>query len=234
MPGVNASIEKQVDLSDWDEFGRVTYLANHWWDRPGWQPDRHYLTWYLLFDSHDLRAYVARFQAALADLDYLDPVPADDLHLTVQGVDFADLVDEAEVAAIASEAKRRCRGLVPFSLTIGPINAYPGGTFLRAKPWKPVQELRDRLRAAIAAVRGHHAVPDEPARFKPHISVAYCHAKTDARQLRQRLAVLREIPPLSITVDQVALLELRREHHVYRWDVRGVINLAGKHGGALP
>jgi 2'-5' RNA ligase len=69
-----------------------------------------------------------------------------------------------------------------------------------------VADLRQRLRDSIASVLGAAAIPDEPAMFKPHISVTYCHAETEAASLRQRLEQLRSIPPINIEVTDVTLI----------------------------
>jgi len=222
---VPPTVEEQVDAEDWETFRRTERMADHWWWRPGWRPGRHYLTWYLVFDDQALTDYVAGFQHALADLDYLDPVPADGLHMTVQGVAFADELPAYTVTAIGTAADARCADVEPFTLTVGPIAAYPGGTFLRATPWAPVADLRDRLRAAIGEVLGPDAVPDEPARFKPHISVAYCNATPPTTEVIRRLTDLRHRPPISLPVTSVDLLELRREDHTYRWTTRHHIDL---------
>lgn len=219
------AVEQQTDAQDWEAFRRLDRLADHWWWRPGWHPDRHYLTWYILFDQPDLAAYAACFQHALADLDYLDPVPPDGLHMTLQGVAFADEVPAGQVAAIGDQARARCADLAPFTLTIGPVNGHPGGTFLRATPWQPLADMRQRLREAIATVCGPHAVPDEPARFKPHISLTYCHAEVSAQDLVRRVAHLRNIPPITIRVSSVDLVELHRDGHAYRWSVQEHLDL---------
>jgi 2'-5' RNA ligase len=166
-------------------------------------------------------------QAEFADLGCLDPVHPDGLHMTVQGVAFADELTAGQVADIGAHADRECAGRAPFTLTIGPVNGYEGGAFLRAAPWRPVVDLRRRLRTAVAAVFGDDRVPDEPARFKPHVSLAYCHAAVPAADLVARLARLRERPRTTVEVTGVDLVELRREQHVYRWDVRHHVDLTG-------
>ncbi|SNQ47248.1 conserved hypothetical protein [Frankia canadensis] len=212
--------EQQVDAEDWESFRRAERMTDHWWWRPGWRPDRHYLTWYLVFQDPALADYVAGFQRTLADLGYLDPVPVDGLHLTVQGVAFADEMDADQVAALGKAADELCADLERFTLTAGPIAAYTGGTFLRTAPWQPVAELRERLRSAIGQVLGTDAVPDEPAMFKPHISVTYGNADPPAAEVIHRLTKLRQQPPISLPATSVDLLELRRDGHAYRWDIR--------------
>ncbi|WP_131787156.1 2'-5' RNA ligase family protein [Protofrankia symbiont of Coriaria ruscifolia] len=217
------SHEGQVDADDWEAFQRTEQMANHWYWRPGHRPGRNYLTWYVVFDDQALRDHVAYPQKALADLNYLDPVPADGIHMTVQGVGFPDQVDIETAARIGEQAAARTADIEPFTLTVGPIAAYPGGTFLRAAPWGPVADVRERLREAIATELGADQVPTEPARFKPHISVTYCNATPPVAEVIHRLTELRRIPPITVPVTSVSLLELRREGHTYRWTIRRTI-----------
>jgi 2'-5' RNA ligase len=228
------TIEQTTDLEDWQAFRGLDRLADHWYWRPGWRPDRRYLTWYLLFDPDnytDLGTLVADHQQHLR-FTYLDLVPADGLHLTVQGLAFADDITPDETAQIGATARDRCADLGPFDLTIGPLAGYPGGVFLRAAPWDPVHQLRSRLRDAIGQTIGEDRVPDEPRRFKPHVTVGYCNDAAPAAELIARVHDLRRRPPLTITVHAAHLIELRREHHTYRWDVIESVHL--HHGRSAP
>lgn len=221
------TIEQTTDLEDWQVFRKLQRLADHWYWRPGWRPDRHYLTWYLLFDPDDhadLGTFVAEQQQHL-DLPYLDLVPPDGLHLTVQGVAFAEDISADQATQIGATARDLCADLGPFDLTIGPLAGYPGGVFLRAAPWDPVHQLRSHLRHAIGQIIGENRVPDEPHRFKPHVSVGYCNDAAPAAELIDRVQGLRRRPPLRLTVDAAHLIELRREQHTYRWDVIESVHL---------
>jgi 2'-5' RNA ligase len=220
------TIERETDLNDWRDFRRFRRLANHWYWRPGWRPDRHYMTWYVLFGADTrLGEFVAEHQKHL-DLTYLDLVPPDLLHMTVQGVAFADDIAPDQVAEIGAVARHLCADLLPLDLTIGPIAGYPGGVFLRASPWQPVRDLRERLRAAIAKTIGARRVPDEPRRFKPHVSIGYCNKDVPAAELIERVEQLRQLPPIKIGVEAVHLIELRRDGQAYRWDVAEPVPLS--------
>jgi 2'-5' RNA ligase len=222
---VTLTFEQKTDLNDWREFRRLRRLADHWYWRPGWRPDRHYITWYVLFDADaTLGDFVAEHQKHL-DVSYLDLVPLDGLHMTVQGVAFADDITQDQVAEIGAHARHLCSSFSSFDLTVGPLAGYPSGVFLRASPWEPVRGLRDRLRRAIGNTIGPRRVPDEPRRFKPHVSVGYCNAEVPAAELIDRVERLREIPPITISIDAVHLIELRRDGHIYRWDIADVVPL---------
>jgi len=219
--------EQKTDIEDWWTFRRLRRLADHWYLRPGWRSDRHYLTWYLLFDADnypDLGAYVADHQRHVG-FPYVDLVPPDGLHLTVQGVAFADELSHDQVAEIGAVARDFCADLPPFDLTIGPLAGYPGGVFLRAAPWEPVRQLRNRLSAAIGRTIGVARVPDEPRRFKPHISVGYCNDAVPATDLIDHVRELRRRSPLTLNVNAAHLIELRRDEHTYRWGTLESVHL---------
>jgi muconolactone delta-isomerase len=130
-PG-NLTVEQATDVEDRKAFRQLHRLADHWYWRPGWRPDRHYMTWYLLFDADDypeLGTFVAEHQRQL-NLPYLDHVPDDGIHLTVQGVAFADDITRDEISRIGAAARDLCTDLASFELTIGPLAGYPGGVFV--------------------------------------------------------------------------------------------------------
>jgi 2'-5' RNA ligase len=219
-----ANIERQVDEEDWASFQHVERLTDHW-SRHDWPPDRHFVTWYVLFDDPRLVDFVASFQRQLADLTYLDPVPPDALHMTIQGVAYADELGDQQIQAIADRARCRCEGLTGFELHLGPLSGFQAGTFLRAGPWAPVEELRQRLRAAITDVLGPDVLPAKEPRFKPHISVTYCHADPPADELTDRVSRLRSAEQISTGIHAVDLLDLYRQGRTYRWTTLAQIRL---------
>jgi 2'-5' RNA ligase len=224
---VNLILEQRVDEEDWKEFRRIKRLGDHW-DRHDWPPERRYLTWYVVFDDPGLRAHVAALQDELADLDYLDPIPPDGLHMTIQGVAYVDELGEEQIDAIGSRAKDLCSSLRPFGLSLGPIAGYRGGTFLRASPWDSVVEVRGRVREAVFDVLGDRELAEPSVGFKPHVSVTYCHAEPPASALVSRLVKMRtKSDTIEVPVPGISLLEVWREHRTYRWNVRRHIDFVG-------
>ena len=94
------TVEQRVDEGDWQRFQGIQRLSDHW-VREDWPPSRHYVTWYVVFRDSAVQAYAARFQRELADLDCLDPIPANGLHMTIQGVAYRDQLDDEQINAIA-------------------------------------------------------------------------------------------------------------------------------------
>jgi 2'-5' RNA ligase len=212
----DVTVEHQVDEEDWRRFQGIQRLRDHW-VRDEWPFSRHYVTWYVVFRDPAVQAYAARFQRELADLDCLDPIPADGLHMTIQGVAYRDQLNDGQIVAIARRSAERCADLAPFDLSLGPISGFRAGAFVRAEPWAPVQQLRDRLRNAITDVLGAGALPPEGSPFKPHMSITYCHADSPAAPLIERLGRLRSAERVTTTVRSVELLDLYRHDLAYHW-----------------
>ncbi|WP_322767552.1 2'-5' RNA ligase family protein [Frankia sp. Cr1] len=201
-------------------------MRDHWWWRPGWRVGRSFYTFHITFDSTpDVVDLAGRYQRALT-LPTLDPVPADGLHLTMQGIGFTDEVNRTDLDAIISAAQARCAWLAPFDVTIGPADADPEAVMLQVAPWAPVDELRAAVRAAIGDVWGEARIPGAAGGFTPHVSVAYSGADTSAAPLRQCLA---GIEPVSVTSTVVAvqLIDLNRDRRVYRWSTVASMPLRG-------
>ncbi|WP_184695278.1 hypothetical protein [Saccharothrix tamanrassetensis] len=54
--------------------------------------------------------------------------------------------------------------------------------------------------------------------FRPHLSIAYANTDVVVRLLLPMIDELRERPPVTAAVSEVALVELRREGTIYRFD----------------
>lgn len=210
----------------WREFEQLDRMRGHWWWRPGWRRGRRYYTWHLTFDdAADLHALVLRYHAELADIPALDPVPLTGLHLTMQGVGFADEVSPGDLRAIADRARARCRQLPPFTVHVGPGIGFPEGIPMQVRPWAPVERVRQTLRAAIADVWGPDNVPEPADGFRPHVTLAYCNTDTDATPIRQRLSRLRSLPPAPVDVRTAQLIILGRDDKVYHRTVAETVPL---------
>ena len=99
-------------------------------------------------------------------------MPLEWLHLTLQGVGFADRVPDADLADIIEATRRRLTTVDP-SRHHRPRRTRPGIHPAPVTPIEPLQRLRDITRAAITDVWGDDAVPELPD-LNPHITLAYC------------------------------------------------------------
>lgn len=222
---------EQVSLRErWDAYQHLEVLTDHWYWRPGWNAQRRFYTWHITFDGQPvLHNLVTDLQRQL-DLPGLDLVPIEGLHLTMQGLGFTDEVDDADVDAILSAARRRCAGLTPFDLTLGPVDADPQGVGLLINPWSAVEGLRTTVREAIGDVWSE--VPESADEFRPHVTVAYSGAAVSPAAIRDRMQILRGIAPVTVPIASVALIMLRRDDHVYRWETVDFVRLGPSAGSA--
>ena len=173
-PGQVATVADSVER-DWQEFQRLGHMGNHW-DRPGWAPGRRAYYWYITFDdTPQLEALAAECQAKL-NLPYLDPVPLDRLHLTVQRLAFADEVTTSQVDAAVGCARQLLNTTEAFDLTIGPLAGSRGAVRFSVSPWAPIEGLRRDLREAISSSTEIQLSRSE-SDFRPHVGIAYCNAR---------------------------------------------------------
>jgi 2'-5' RNA ligase len=207
-------------------------MRRHWWWRPGWRPGRRQYAWHLTFGDQtvsrgraDLRRAVGGYQIRLAGLPGLDLVLAEWLHLTVQGIGFADEVGAGEVERIVAAVRRRCAALVPLRLTLGPAQLVDEGVWLRVAPPVAVRWVRAAVRAGIAEVWGLGRVPEPAGGFTPHVSLAY--SNTDGPS-GPYAAALAAAGPQSATLELGAIqaISLGRDRHLYRWETVATVPLA--------
>lgn len=191
-------------------------VRDHWYLRPGWREDRSFYTWHLTFagDPAVARLFCA-YEAVVASMPGIAPVPLEWLHLTLQGVGFADRVEPGELRAITEAAESRLERFSPVDVTIGPAVVDPETVQLPVTPAEPLQRLRNTIRAAIADVWGPDAVPELPA-LNPHITLGYFTTPAPAAPLLARLA---EAPAhtATATLASVSLITLTRSPHLYHW-----------------
>ncbi len=209
--------------SRWQAYQQLERLREHWYWRPGWRQGRSFYTWHLTFDGQAALFDLARRLQAGLDLPGLEPVPMEGLHLTMQGVGFADEVSREDLAAIVAAARVRCGALRPFRLTLGPVDPDAEAVALLVCPWAPVEQVRMAIRDAIGSVWGD--VPESQGDFRPHVTVAYSGANVPVDGIRQRMRALRDLAPVSVDIGEVQLIALNRDERVYRWDVVGSVPL---------
>ena len=207
--------------------GSDEHMRDHWWWRPGWHVGRKMYTWHITFDSQrPLHELVKAYQEALTSLSGLDLIPIPWLHLTTQGVAFTDEISWQEVAAIVEAARTRLATQQPVSLTAGPAFVDPEAIQLELSSVSALYPVRNSIRAAIAEVRGAANVP-EAEQWNPHISIAYSNSDGLAAPYVETLQTVAH-SPADLTITAVHLIELSRDTHLYQWETKAEIPLAGQ------
>lgn len=206
----------------------ATQLRNHWYWRPGWNPNRRFYTWHLTFEGqHQLRQLVSAYQDALSEVAGLDLIPLPWLHLTMQGVGFTDEVRPDQARAIADAAGQRLAKLPPAELTFHEPVIRPEALALPPAPMQPLSTIRDTIRDGIAAVWNEGHIPETDNRFEPHLSMAYVNTDAPAAAALQAITSVN-LEPAQVTITGASLIVLRRVEHLYRWETFATAPFKGK------
>ncbi|MEU8132151.1 2'-5' RNA ligase family protein [Streptodolium elevatio] len=196
-----------IATSDWEAFSSIRSMVNHW-DRPGWTPGRRSYHWFLTFpDAPDLASTAAELQAELAHFR-LDVIPADGLHITMAKLGFTDEVTDEHLSTAIGATERACAAIGAFDLRVIPLAGSPGAVRFSVAPWAPLTAIRDALPTAPSG-----------SAFRPHLGIAYSNRTMPAKPVIDAVAALRSRESVSLPVGELHLVELRREHRTYRWDL---------------
>lgn len=191
----------------------MTLVRDHWWWRPGWRAGRRFYTFHVTFgEQPGVQQLAGQARERLKAFPALDLVPGCWLHLTVQGVGFADEVSDDSLTAVAEAAAAALAGVPAAEVTVGTPRAVSEGVGSWVGPDGALDPVRDALRAAISRVR--RSVPEGPE-WSPHVSYAYASAEADAGPYDAALSGLAEV---HATVAAVDLIRLGRDQRVYEWD----------------
>ncbi|WP_280395904.1 2'-5' RNA ligase family protein [Nocardia brasiliensis] len=208
--------------NDWSACQALVAVHDHW-TLKRWEPGQTGYYWYLTFTDPALVDLASECQQALAH-DGLDPVPLDALHLTLLNIGRTSDVTEQELERVIDGGRAAAAAVKPFRLSVGPLTGSRSALRFSVTPWDQLLDLHYRLRSATANNRPPSRLA-ETAEFRPHLGVGYLNRQQDARQLIRDIEALRELPPVTVRIGEVHLVELRRDSHAYRWTDRAVMPL---------
>lgn len=227
LPDSTADPEAIV-RNDWEAFAELEHLRDHWSVKQ-WAPGRTGYYWYLAFDDPDLVDFSAKCQNSLG-IAGIDSVPSDGLHLTISSVGDTTAITDEQIEALVSVARERLSEVKPFDLTIGPLSGSRSAIRFSVAPWDPLLDLHRVLSACSNVSSPDHAPRDvsgSSARFRPHLGIAYNNTDRAAAEVIAAVAAQRRPERVSVRVDTVELVVLRREGRCYRWDTRAALGLGG-------
>ncbi|WP_433600010.1 2'-5' RNA ligase family protein [Nocardia sp. CA-135953] len=210
--------------NDWSAFCQLSTLHDHWTMKP-WGPGQAGYYWYITFDDPELISLVARCQEALVH-DGIDLVPLDGLHLTVLSIGKVAEVSDRQLDGVMSAAQAELSTVKPFDLSIGPLTGSRSALRFSVTPWDGLLSVHRRVRCASAVHRPSSRLA-ETSEFRPHLGIGYINRSQGAAPLIDDVSLLRNLPQISVRVDRLHLVELRREGRQYRWTDRAVVALGG-------
>jgi hypothetical protein len=192
-------------------------VRDPWYWRPNWREGRSFYSWTITFaDRPEIAALHASYAELLAGLPDLTPVPLEWLHLSLQGVGFADRVPDADLADIVDATRHRLIRVESFPVTVGPAVLAAGLIQLPVRPIEPLQHLRDLARAAITDVWGDDAVPELPD-LDPHLPLAHPNHPTPTPATTALPTHNTHYTALSITTLTLQTQTRTRTDHLYNW-----------------
>jgi 2'-5' RNA ligase len=200
----------------------VTDVRYHWWWRPGQRVGRRFYAVHATFAAAaEVQEMAAQARDRLAGIQYLDLIPGRWLHLTMQGIGFADEVSDGDLRAITAAAAARLAVVPPVTIALGPPEVAGEGVTCWASPPRALDQVRDAVRTGIADVWGDDRVPETPD-WAAHVSVAYANADGPGAVIE---AALEGMGAAETTVRAVDLIRLGRDSHVYEWETIASIPL---------
>lgn len=194
-------------------------VRNHWWWRPGWREGRHYYACHLTLDDQpELRALVARYQAATKTLPMLDQIPPQWLHVTTQGIGFVDEISPNEAEAIRHQVGDRLKQAEQPTVTFQYPTIRAEAVLLKAHPAEPLYAVRAQVHHAVVDVLGSdRAEPlPKPEDYAPHVSIAYVNSDSSASPIATAIKGV-EVEPVTATFVKADLLEFHRDRRMYEW-----------------
>ncbi|MGB8944956.1 MAG: 2'-5' RNA ligase family protein [Streptomyces sp.] len=209
-----------IAAHDWSAFEAVVAMEDHW-DRPGWADTTRFYYWMIAFSGcSPLAALTRQCQHALRHFP-LDPVEQDGLHLTMGRIGNASDITDRQLEGLTDNTKDM---LGPaFTLQAIPLAASRGAIRFTVAPWRPVLDMHSALSAA--GVESGLPMGKPTAGLRPHIGIGYFNQSTSADLVRDAIRPLRTLNAVDVPVQQVQLVELRREPGAYRWQTLHTLQL---------
>jgi 2'-5' RNA ligase len=198
----------------------VDELQDHWWWRPGWRAGRHFYACHItLRDQPGVQALVATYQAAIRGIEGLEPIPAEWLHLTMQGIGFVDEIDAQKLTRTVACVQRQINDVPAPTVSFHMPVVRPEAVYLPASPSEPLRALRAAAMGGIAEAlrpeRLHHA-PEQARGYRPHVSIAYSNRRQPSRPIVEALSRVQPAPVTAV-ISEVSLLEFHRDRRMYEW-----------------
>jgi hypothetical protein len=205
----------------WRQLAGLPHTRDHWRWRNGWRPGRRSYWWFVDLDGDAALAGQARDNLDALRLNSLDP--ARHLHISLQQIGFSDVVPADTPDRLLDHVRQEPLG-GPLHLTFGPVDPNPESVVLRVTPWEQLRRQRLALRRVTGQLVGELSGTDD--HFWPHVSIGYLNTEIPTAPLLRSLAALGELPHVTVTVRELALVLLNRDNRLWSWETIGSVVLS--------
>lgn len=180
-----------MSLADLPPGQNAEQVRNHWWWCPGWHVGRRFFAFHITFDNQpSLHELAATYRTALAEMPSLTLIPDQWLHLTMQGIGFADEIQPAVLSQLVEEARNLLSAVPAFEAEFGSVIVADEAIVMPAEPPEPVQELRRLSGLRLAACSAKSRCPKTPT-SSDLTSASPTSPRTDSRRPTSRRSAAR-------------------------------------------
>lgn len=226
----------ELRASHWTEFtARSEPLTNHWtkWEKHshGWRVPIEVLQ-PIGIDSPRSIEPLRPVLDMLAELDEVDVVPVEWMHVTTVHIGFLMAADImwSEVESLYANASPRVRRIAPFSLRIGGISATEQSIYVGVDDGLSLREVRRQLKLGVPKINevlsGDPNITMDGDGFVPSIDIGYFTGAGDRQRVIDALEAYRETEGGEITVDHVKIARLPIQPHDHYQPIDVVARIA--------
>ena len=195
-------------------------VRDHWWWRPGHAVGRHFWACHLILDDQpELRELAADYQQALTGLDQIDLIPAQWLHLTMQGIAFTDEITADELGHLDQALTASLAAVEPPTVEFSALTIQREAVYLKAHPAVALTPLRRAIHDTVLSVLGPERFTEtlaDMAKWLPHVSIGYINHDGDPQPIAAVLDGLTT-RTVAVTFTKADLLEFHRDNRMYEW-----------------
>ena len=195
-------------------------VRNHWWWRPGHAEGRHFWACHLILDDQpEFRQLADDYQQPLTGLPGMDLIPAQWLHLTMQGIGFTDEVTADELGHLDHALTTALAAVEPPTVEFRYLTIQREAVYLKAHPAAALTPLRRAAHDAALSVLGPERFTEtsaDVAKCLPHVSIGYIAYDGDPQPIAGALSSLTT-RTVAVTFTKADLLEFHRDRRMYEW-----------------
>jgi 2'-5' RNA ligase len=199
---------------------------DRWRNRPELEPGKGAVYWHMLFrDNPAVRSAAREAQARLTAFRDLHMTPEEWLHATALVAGTTDDISGDQLDPMLSEARRALSGVQPVHVTLSKVLYHPEAIMLGFAPEGALDPIHSAVRQATLAVTGLVGGVTGPARWTPHLTIAY---STGTQPIAPIAAALgHEVPGSDTSVGAVSLVIQWGAERLWDWQVVGTALLGG-------
>jgi 2'-5' RNA ligase len=178
----------------------------------------------LMRDYPEVVDLARQAQQRLAGFDGLHMTPLPWLHITTLLAGPAADFSPDKLRQMTETAADLLAGTPPAAVTLGQVLYHPEAMMLGITPGETLTAIYNAARSATYQVTGEHAPDDQPARWRPHITICYSTSRQPAEPIIDALGT--QLPGCDIDISALSLVIQHGPERAWDWSIVATIRLA--------